>query len=834
MNNTKKQVSVITETMVEAVEHMKELLKVSNIKDFYPLFTNFVEAFQVIVPYVQSINDQTAFDLISKIEKDLTTSFEEIEKSNLQKAITIFQFSLEPNCRKLNEHFTIEKINTEFIIGMYDPKRNPAISYNDERLEALYKEAEKQNCKLYMFESKDIDIEKGVINARHSLEDETKETIRIPDVIYNLWPNNNFSQDKEEKWLRKRVPFSSFPINDKIILPRKMIKETNLGHLFIPFVGVTDIDKVFKFLFEHKKGVLKKSAAARGENIFFVEQRSSNRFIVEVDKKPIIMNKDGLGNWIEEYIIPGKYILQEYKEFRTRQGEPYDIRAHVQKNGEGNWIITKIYPRIGSRKTILSNISLGGRTQELEDFLKEEFSLQKAKEYNDELIRLSVEVASEIDRIYNNSIDELGLDLAIDKSGRIWMHEANAKPQTRYHEKERAVNTIAYLKYLGENKLFLTNDMQEITGFDNQFKYYTGINLEVEDLDASKVTIGLLYDEGSTKEKFLEACAIVSSYTGVNFYAYQAMDIDYEHKVIKGKVFDDFEWKEKIVRYPDVIYDRLRMRNSSIYNLVYTEFANLPFTHTLEIKELNKLTIYNELEKVEALSENVIPHSEVTNENDLIEFINKHETVILKPIHGSFAVGIIKIEKIGNKFIWTEDESTEYSITQVKRIFKDRNVYERYLIQKYIEFKSKDNRPTDIRIHMIKDKDNHDKWNIAKEYVRVSDGGFKVNTAVFSEGRGFSGTTTYVNRYVTQNFDVNPKEIEDKIWEVAYKVAVNFDQLYEGKINEQALDLGVTLNGDVFVIEINANRPGVFGYEYEIARYMIPYAASLKETGDNK
>lgn len=829
MTKEKKQISLITETMIEAVEHMKGLLKVGNKGSFYPLFTNFIETFQIIIPYVHEKNDHEAFELVSKIEKDLTMSLEEIEKDNLQKAVSIYQFSLEPNCRKLHNHFKIEKISEKCVIGLYDPKRNPVVTYRDERLEALFDEAKKQNCELYMFESKDIDIEKGEINARSSLEDESKKTIGVPDVIYNLWPNQNYSQDEEERWLRKQAPFLSFPINDKLILPQKMIKETNLGHLFIPFVGVTDLDKVYKFLYKHKKGVLKKTAAARGENIFFIEQKSSNRFVVEVDKRPIIMNKEGFGNWIEEYIIPEKYILQEYKEFRTKKGEPYDIRAHVQKNGKGNWVITKIYPRIGSRKTILSNISLGGRTLDLKDFLKEEFSQHKTEKYYKELTNLSLEIAREIDRIYNYSIDELGLDLAIDHNERIWMHEANAKPQTTYHEKERAVNTIAYLKYLAEKRLFLTNKMQEMTGFDNQFKYYKGINMEVKDLDKSKVTIGLLYDAGSTKEKFLEACAIVSAYTGVNFYAFQAMDIDYENKVIKGKVFENFAWKDKVVRYPDVIYDRLRMKNSSVYNLVYTEFSDLRFTHTLELEQLNKLTIYNEMEKIDALKEYIIPHSDVVNEDELIDFIDTYETVILKPIHGSFAVGIIKIEKVGKRYIWTEDTSIEYSLTQIKRIFKEKNIYNRYLIQKFIEFKSKEGRPIDIRVHMIKDKDDSSKWHIAKDYVRISDGGFKINTELFSEGRAFSGATTYVNRYIAQNFEKNSKEIEEKIWKVAQEIAFHFDQLHEGEVAEQALDLGITLDGEIYLVEINANRPGVYGYEYEIARYMIPYAAKLME-----
>src|SRR5690625_4464694 len=149
-------------------------------------------------------------------------------------------------------------------------------------------------------------------------------------------------------------------------------------------------------------------------------------------------------------------------------------------------------------------------------------------------------------------------------------------------------------------------------------------------------------------------------------------------------------------------------------------------------------------------------------------------------------------------------------------------------MQKYMEFKSKNNNPTDIRLHMIKDKEDNNKWHVAKSYVRISHAGYKINTEIFSGGRGFSGSTMHLNRYVEQNMENNSEEIVKNILVLAQKIAVEFDQLHDGKIAEQALDLGLTLDGEVFIIEINVNRPGIYGYEFEIAKYMIPYAATLK------
>lgn len=77
--------------------------------------------------------------------------------------------------------------------------------------------------------------------------------------------------------------------------------------------------------------------------------------------------------------------------------------------------------------------------------------------------QLSFDLTQHLDKIYGLVLDELGLDITIDKTGRFWLHEVNMGPQSTYHEKERAVNTIGYAKYIAENGIYLTNSSQRLT-----------------------------------------------------------------------------------------------------------------------------------------------------------------------------------------------------------------------------------------------------------------------------------------------------------------------------------------------------------------------------------
>lgn len=821
-----EQIVAISETLLEAVAYLKKMVEKKSYHELYQMFAMTIEGLQAIQPVLIERKQREELELFNKIERSVVQFSEYIEEKNESGMIQLLQFSLEPNMRRLQRILTKERENeSTFTIGIYHDEASPKIAYNSERLEALFNEAKKQDCDIFVFSSEDVDCEREIILAEDALDDDRKIEKNLPDVVYNLFPKILRDQSEIEKWLRERVPFTKFPVGDKLGLPEKLLRESNLGHLFIPFVGVTSIEKVLEFLNIHKKGVLKKSAAARGESIFFVQQKNTDRFVVEVNKKPILMNKEGFTNWISDYILNQRYILQQYKVFQTSKNEPYDIRSHVQKDGNGQWKITRMYPRIGSKKSILSNISTGGRTLNLAQFLSEEFGEQKAKEYSVKLEKLSLEIVENIDRVYNYSIDELGLDLAFDKSGRIWMHEANGVPQTKYHEEERAINAIAYAKYLGENRMFLSNDLQEVTGLKNQYKFDSNQD-QIRDLDKNKTTIGLMYDANSTNKEYLEACAIIAHYNQNNFYAFTPEKIDYDNKVIKAKIFEEFEWKERVVRYPDVIYDRLRMKNSVAFNVPYIEFTDIPFTHTLDTSVLHKVEISKQLSKYEQLKSIIIPFVEIKDIEQVLQFIEEHGSIILKPVHGSFAVGIIKLEKVGNRFIWTEDEEIEYSLSQLKRILTQRNIAKNYFAQKFIESKSIDGNPIDIRVHLIKTPNGN--WIIAKDYVRISESGFKINTATYTTGRGFSGQTAYVNRYLRRNFPDNDVQMLKDIEQKSIEIAECFDQENDNIISEQALDLALSLEGEIFLIEVNANRPGVFGYEYEIARAMIPYAASLR------
>lgn len=125
-----------------------------------------------------------------------------------------------------------------------------------------------------------------------------------------------------------------------------------------------------------------------------------------------------------------RYQIQEGLQLIEIQNRPVDFRALVQKNVKGKWIITSIVARTAGSQHFVSNLARGGTlSTALEAILKS--NLQSNVSRNDANKRLqdaALHIAHGIDEQIPAHFGELGIDLALDKNGRVWLLEVNSKP----------------------------------------------------------------------------------------------------------------------------------------------------------------------------------------------------------------------------------------------------------------------------------------------------------------------------------------------------------------------------------------------------------------------
>jgi glutathione synthase/RimK-type ligase-like ATP-grasp enzyme len=95
---------------------------------------------------------------------------------------------------------------------------------------------------------------------------------------------------------------------------------------------------------------------------------------------------------------------------------------------ESTWIISGMASRVAATNQFVTNYHKGGHAEPLDKVLSTLLANDRSK-VNDCLNRItkvSYIIAETINK--RHSIRELGIDLAIEKNGRLWIIEANSKP----------------------------------------------------------------------------------------------------------------------------------------------------------------------------------------------------------------------------------------------------------------------------------------------------------------------------------------------------------------------------------------------------------------------
>ncbi|WCN37261.1 YheC/YheD family protein [Aneurinibacillus uraniidurans] len=123
------------------------------------------------------------------------------------------------------------------------------------------------------------------------------------------------------------------------------------------------------------------------------------------------------------------YLVQQGLHLIRSHGGLVDFRALVQKDRTGKWAITSIVGRTGTRQSIVSNVARGGTMLPLTRALVASTlptSMQVAVAGT--IRRQALAVARLFEQSIGGHYAELGIDIAVERTGRVWLLEVNSKP----------------------------------------------------------------------------------------------------------------------------------------------------------------------------------------------------------------------------------------------------------------------------------------------------------------------------------------------------------------------------------------------------------------------
>lgn len=124
-----------------------------------------------------------------------------------------------------------------------------------------------------------------------------------------------------------------------------------------------------------------------------------------------------------------RYQIQQGLRLIEVNGRPVDFRALVQKSDKGEWMITSIMARIAGNNTFVSNLARGGTiSMAAEGVARSNVSPQQRASVVPRLRKAALNIAAGVEAQIEGHFAELGIDLAVDASGKVWLLEVNSKP----------------------------------------------------------------------------------------------------------------------------------------------------------------------------------------------------------------------------------------------------------------------------------------------------------------------------------------------------------------------------------------------------------------------
>ncbi|GGJ14064.1 hypothetical protein GCM10010885_24270 [Alicyclobacillus cellulosilyticus] len=124
----------------------------------------------------------------------------------------------------------------------------------------------------------------------------------------------------------------------------------------------------------------------------------------------------------------GAYMVQQGISLIRIGGRPVDIRVMVQRTRPcGPWLYSGMVAKVAGPGSVVTNVALShGRVMEVKQALRTVFGPRRAETCVREMKRLALTAARHFDTY--QPYRELGFDIGIDRSGRVWLIEENTGP----------------------------------------------------------------------------------------------------------------------------------------------------------------------------------------------------------------------------------------------------------------------------------------------------------------------------------------------------------------------------------------------------------------------
>jgi glutathione synthase/RimK-type ligase-like ATP-grasp enzyme len=297
-----------------------------------------------------------------------------------------------------------------------------------------------QGAYAYFFPPNGIGTSNGTVEGWTYAGGWRKGVFPAPDVLHNRLTTRKlenkasvqklFSETKDrygttifnEKYLDKTEVFAALHKEPDL---HKLLPESH------PFSG---FDSLKSMCSKYRTVFLKPVRGSLGKGIIRITRGNGGGYVCHYSelngtRKAVYPSLPKAFAALSPRLKSQRFQIQQGLSIATVEGRPVDFRALVQKGIKGNWDLTSIVGRIAGANHFVSNLAKGGAIAPAKAaVLRSNIPTGKKSIALSRLRSAAIEIARGVESTIDAHFGELGVDLAVDQSGRVWLLEVNSKP----------------------------------------------------------------------------------------------------------------------------------------------------------------------------------------------------------------------------------------------------------------------------------------------------------------------------------------------------------------------------------------------------------------------
>jgi hypothetical protein len=172
---------------------------------------------------------------------------------------------------------------------------------------------------------------------------------------------------------------------------------------------------------------IKPNAGNQGNEVIRVKKLNEVDCVLSYDDTSKEISLPDAAIELETIITNRRFILQQGIDLATYRNCPFDIRMVMQKPYD-TWELTLTSAKVALKEdAVVTNVSKGAQDYPLIEILQKYDQKEDPLAVMRELVNLAHQISNKLGSKLPFRI--LGLDMAIDKEGKVWFIEANTLPQ---------------------------------------------------------------------------------------------------------------------------------------------------------------------------------------------------------------------------------------------------------------------------------------------------------------------------------------------------------------------------------------------------------------------